>query len=159
MRLLQHKNRPYKEIRAEENKIEVLYPGISECFRAPGDDAALKDIRRKYNADSGYILHISSSDPGIIPRQLSARLEKAYQEAGISQKLIIAGNVDPRACGIEALIAESGLKDRVIFSGYFPEGRSGSWPPCIRRRIYMLTHRFMRVLGFRLPRPWPAGSL
>ncbi|HAH21873.1 MAG TPA: hypothetical protein DCL49_13355, partial [Candidatus Omnitrophica bacterium] len=45
----------------EGNKIQVLYPGVSVCFRAPGDDMTLKDTRRKYNADSGYILHISST--------------------------------------------------------------------------------------------------
>lgn len=114
-----------KKYSAQENKIEVLYPGISECFRAPADETALKDTRRRYNAAGGYVLHISSSDPRDNTPTVIRAFRKACQDPGISQKLIIAGHIDRRACGIERLIAESGLKDRIIFSGYFPESRTG----------------------------------
>lgn len=114
-----------KKYAAEENKIEVLYPGISECFRAPGDDAALKDIRRKYNADSGYILHISSSDPRDNTAAVIRAFGKTHQELGISQKLIIAGNVDPKVSGLEKLILELNLRDRIVFAGYFSENQTG----------------------------------
>ena len=109
----------------EGNKIQVLYPGVSVCFRAPGDDMTLKDTRRKYNADSGYILHISSTDPRDNTAVVIRAFGRARQESEIPQKLIIAGNVDPQASGLERLIAELNLKDRILFTGYFAEKQTG----------------------------------
>src|SRR3990167_2127211 len=102
----------------EGNKIQVLYPGVSVCFRPPGDDMALNDTRRKYNADSGYILHISSTDPRDNTAVVIRAFGRARQESEIPQKLIIAGNVDPQVSGLERLIAELNLKDRILFTGY-----------------------------------------
>ena len=109
----------------EGNKIQVLYPGVSVCFRAPGDDMTLKDTRRKYNADSGYILHISSTDPRDNTAVVIRAFGRARQESEIPQKLIIAGNVDPQVSGLERLIAELNLKDRILFTGYFAENQTG----------------------------------
>lgn len=113
-----------KEYAVKENKVEVLYPGISECFRAPGDDAAQRDTRRKYNAASGYILHISSADPRDNTVTAIRAFGKACRESEIPQKLIIAGNVDPEVSGLEKLILELNLKDRILFAGYFSESRT-----------------------------------
>ena len=109
----------------EGNKIQVLYPGVSVCFCAPGDDMALRETRRKYNADSGYILHISSTDPRDNTAVVIRAFGRARQESEIPQKLIIAGNVDPQVSGLERLIAELNLKDRILFTGYFAEKQTG----------------------------------
>ena len=114
-----------KKYAVEGNKIQVLYPGVSACFHAPGDDMALRDIRLKYNADSGYILHISSTDPRDNTAVVIRAFGRARQESEILQKLIIAGNVDPEGSGFKKLIAELNLEDRVLFTGYFAENQTG----------------------------------
>ena len=114
-----------KKYAVEGNKIQVLYPGVSACFHAPGDDMALRDIRLKYNADSGYILHISSTDPRDNTAVVISAFGRARQESEILQKLIIAGNVDPEGSGFKKLIAELNLEDRVLFTGYFAENQTG----------------------------------
>ena len=114
-----------KKYAVKGDKIQVLYPGVSACFHAPGDDMALRDTRLKYNADSGYILHISSTDPRDNTAVVIRAFGRARQESEILQKLIIAGNVDPEGSGFKKLIAELNLKDRVLFTGYFAEYQVG----------------------------------
>ncbi|MEK6654577.1 MAG: glycosyltransferase, partial [Thermodesulfobacteriota bacterium] len=76
-----------KKYAVQEDKIKVVYPGISDCFRASADDTALIDTRRKYNSAGGYILHISSSDPRDNTPTVIRAFKKASQEAEIPQKL------------------------------------------------------------------------
>lgn len=152
------KNDLIKKYAVNENRIEVLYPGLSECFRPPADDAVLRETRRKYNAAGGYVLHISSSDPRDNTPTLIRAFGKASQEAGIFQKLIIAGNIDPRACGIEALIAESGLKERVIFSGYFPEGRGGELAALYQAADLYVDPSLYEGFGFQVAEALACGA-
>ena len=102
-------------------KIRVLYHAADEQFCAPSNEEDLLNTRKKYNAENGYILHISSMDP----RDNTPVAIRAYQKARsivkIPQKLVIGGNVDPKRMGLDKLITEFNLKGSVIFTGRLPE--------------------------------------
>lgn len=146
-----------KKYAVQEDKIKVLYPGISDCFRVSADETALMAIRRKYNAAGGYILHISSSDPRDNTPTVIRAFKKASQEAGISQKLIIAGNVNPMSSGIEKLIMELNLKDKIIFGGYFPQGRIGELAALYQAADLYVDPSFYEGFGFQVAEAMACG--
>jgi glycosyltransferase involved in cell wall biosynthesis len=104
-----------------EKKIRVLYHAADEQFCTLLDREVLLDTRKKYNAEKGYILHISSLDPRDNTPVVIRAYQKARSAAGITQKLIICGNVDSKRMGLEELITEFNLKDSVIFTGRLPD--------------------------------------
>lgn len=105
----------------DKKKIRVLYLAPDEQFCASNDERDLLNTKKKYNAEAGYVLHISSLDP----RDNTPAVIRAYQRARcaskIPQKLIIGGNVDIKESGLAELIRESNLKNNIIFTGRLPE--------------------------------------
>src|SRR4030042_99040 len=47
---------------AEEKLIRVVYPASDEVFSPANSEKDLLNTRKKYNAETGYIFHVSSSD-------------------------------------------------------------------------------------------------
>ena len=105
----------------DEKKIRVLYHAPDEQFCAPDNKKDLLNTRKKYNAEEGYILHISSLDPRDNTPAVIRAYHKALSESKVSQKLIIGGNVDVKRTGLEKLITELNLKNNIIFTGRLPE--------------------------------------
>jgi glycosyltransferase involved in cell wall biosynthesis len=105
----------------DENKIQVLYLACDEQFCPAKDENSLLVTRKKYNAEAGYVLHISSSDP----RDNTPVVIRAYQrtryESKIPQKLIICGNIGLEEMKFEKLIRELSLKNSIIFTGRLSE--------------------------------------
>lgn len=111
------KNDLIERYNMNEKKIHILYPAGDECFCAAGDEADVLNTRKKYNAEAGYILHISSSDPRDNTPAVISAYERAQRELKIPKKLIICGDVSPGESGLEKLIAELNLKNSIIFTG------------------------------------------
>ncbi len=105
----------------DEKKIQVLYPAADECFRAASDERDALNTRRKYNAEAGYLLHISSSDPRDNTPTVISAYKKTLSELKFPKKLIIGGNVGLKKEGLEKLITELNLKNNVIFTGHLSE--------------------------------------
>ncbi|OGX15723.1 MAG: hypothetical protein A2166_03065 [Omnitrophica WOR_2 bacterium RBG_13_41_10] len=104
-----------------EKKIRVLYHAPDEQFCVANDERVLLNTKKKYNAEAGYILHISSFDPRDNTSAVIRAYHKALKESKFSQKLVIGGNVDPKETGLEKLIAELNLKNSIIFTGRLSE--------------------------------------
>jgi glycosyltransferase involved in cell wall biosynthesis len=104
-----------------EKNIRVSYPAADEQFCAANDEKDLLNTRKKYNAEAGYILHISSSDPRDNTPTVISAYKKALSELKFPKKLIIGGNVDPKNAGLEKLITELNLKNSIIFTGRLSE--------------------------------------
>jgi glycosyltransferase involved in cell wall biosynthesis len=104
-----------------EEKIRVLYHAPDEQFYPDNDENNLLNTRRKYKSEAGYILHISSRDPRDNTPSVIRAYEKVKSKSRIPQKLIICGNVDPEASGLEKFIAELNLKNSIIFTGRLSE--------------------------------------
>lgn len=106
---------------AGRDKIYISYHAADEQFSPSSDEKVLLDTKKRYGAETGYILHISSLDP----RDNTPAVIRAYQRARcaskIPQKLIIGGNIDIKESGLGKLISESNLKNSIIFTGRLEE--------------------------------------
>ena len=100
-----------------EKKIWVIYPAADERFCATDDKDSLFNTRKKYNAEAGYIFHISSSDPRDNTPVVICAYQRAQRNLKIPKKLIIYGDVDPKRMGLNKLITELNLKNNIIFIG------------------------------------------
>jgi glycosyltransferase involved in cell wall biosynthesis len=101
----------------DERKIRVLYHAADDQFCPANNKEDSLNTRKKYNAQDGYILHISSMDPRDNTPVVIQAYQRARCAAKIIQKLVIGGNVDYKKIGLDKLISESNLKDNVIFTG------------------------------------------
>lgn len=105
----------------DEKKIRVLYHAPDEQFYAADNERDLLETRKRYNAQTGYILHISSSDPRDNTPAVIRAYYKAQSVLKTPKKLIICGDFDSQKMGFERLIRELNLKDNIIFTGYVSE--------------------------------------
>lgn len=101
-----------------ENKIQVSYFAADEEFYAQNDKQNLQNIRKKYYAEAGYILHISTSDPRENTPVVIQAFAKALRKLKLPKKLIICGDAKAQETGLNKLIRELDLEDRVIFTGH-----------------------------------------
>lgn len=111
------KNDLIQKYNISEKKIRVLYPSYDEQFCAAGNENDLLKIRKRYNAQAGYIFHISTKDPRDNTVSVIRAYKMAQAKSGIFQKLIIFGDVDYCETGLDRLIAELNLNNNVIFTG------------------------------------------
>ncbi|MDP3732707.1 MAG: glycosyltransferase family 1 protein, partial [Candidatus Omnitrophota bacterium] len=81
----------------------------------------LTELRKKYNADTGYILHISSQDPRDNTPAVIRAYHKTMREPRISQKLVIYGDINPKDSGLDKLVAELELENNVTFIRRFKD--------------------------------------
>lgn len=107
-----------QEYGLEEKKIRLVYPGCDEYFCAAGAAEDLFETRNKYNAKSGYIMHISTTDPRDNTSAVLRAYHRASPELPVYKKLIICGNVERKRNGLNKLIAKLDLEDDVIFTGH-----------------------------------------
>jgi len=105
----------------DEGKIEVLYLAQEKRFEPSADKTAMASTRRRYGADNGYILHISSSDPRDNTAAVILACSKVMDSAVVRRKLIIGGDVGAGRGRLASLIDGLGLKGDVIFTGRLAE--------------------------------------
>lgn len=103
----------------DEKKIRVVYPGCDDSFSPPRNSEKLRETRKKYNSDEGYIFHISSSDPRDNTPVVLRAYKNALAELKIPVKLIIFGDI--RGTGLEAIAQELRLEGKAIFTGRLGE--------------------------------------
>lgn len=109
------KNDLVREYSLDERKIRVVHPGCDESFCMLSDRKKITDIRRKYDAESGYIFHISSRDPRDNTPTVMRAYKNAFTKLNVPKKLVIFGDVDP--VGLQRLAGELELRTQVIFTG------------------------------------------
>ena len=100
-----------------EKKIRVVYPAADECFHTADDEKSLLNTRKRYNAEAGYLLHISSSDPRDNTPAVIRAYQKVHSKLRTPKKLIICGSINPEESGLKKLITELGLENSIIFTG------------------------------------------
>lgn len=105
-------------VKVEEERIRVIYYGVSDSFRPIQDKAAIEGVLSKHGlSGKRYILYVGASEKN---KNLSGLL-KAFAIVRKSKediKLVLAGKIDP---GYRIIMEESkmlGLSDSVIFTGY-----------------------------------------
>lgn len=106
---------------APEEKVEVLYPGVSEEFKPIDDQELLDKVRRMYGLSFPFILSVGT----IEPRKNLVRLIDAYAalraSADVSHKLVIAGRKGWLYEDVFRRVEELSLEKEVIFLGFVAE--------------------------------------
>ena len=112
-----------KYLQVEENKIEVIYPGVSDSFY-PMDSIDRGKIRQKYAGGTRYMLHVGTLEPRKNLEFLIDVYNELLKDKSFSGKLnlVLAGM---RGWGYKNLfrkVEQLGIKDKVFFTEYVPEG-------------------------------------
>lgn len=99
-----------------DRKIMTVPAAISRKFIPDNNSEHTKQVRKRYGASGGYVLHFSSGDP----RDNTVTALRAFSLANISQhiKIILVGNGYLDQDYFAKMISNMGLKERVIFAGY-----------------------------------------
>ncbi len=103
---------------AREDKVKVIYNGVSPHFKPISDQQYLKEIRSKYKLPERFFMFLGNTDPKKnTPNTIRAfaRYCKAY---GTEHKLVI-GDLDPEV--IKQYLAKDGLEEyfeHIHFTGY-----------------------------------------
>ena len=103
-----------------ENKITVLYPGVSSDFRPIIDPAKLRQVRKRYKLGTEpFVLSVGT----LQPRKNHLTLIKAFEIAlGDSEyNLVLAGGKGWSYEEVYDLVESRGLQNRVLFPGFVAE--------------------------------------
>lgn len=104
----------------DPEKVSVIYEAPRPEFRPLNRENCQEQIARKYGVEPPFILYVGR----IQARKNVVRLVEAYWRLlakGLSERLVIVGKQDWRAAEVTAKVAELGLSDRVVFTGYVEE--------------------------------------
>jgi len=107
-------------------RVKVVYLGYDEGFRPGGDPGLLDAVRKKYGLEREFLFYIG----GLDWRKNLPRLLRAYSSIAPKPQLAIAGRqLSQRRASFPdllGLVAELGIRDRVVFLGQVPEGDKAS---------------------------------
>jgi len=104
-----------------EDKISVIYPGISESFKPAKDSTLLQRVLGKYQISSSYVLAVGTLEP----RKNMVRLIKAFSVLKRAKQydgqLVVVGGKGWFYDEIFQAVERLSLKKDVIFTGYVPD--------------------------------------
>jgi glycosyltransferase involved in cell wall biosynthesis len=104
-------------LRADPERIDVIYPGVDSSFTPVTDAVHLAAVRSRFGIHREFILCV-----GIYKlRKNQAGLLRAFQRLladGMQAQLVIAGPMAEGEAILRRLAAELGVADRVIFAGF-----------------------------------------
>ncbi len=98
-------------------RIRVIYRCVSDSYRIAPHEIVEK-VKAKYRLPNKYLLFVGSTEK----RKNLPRLLQAYgilTQRGNPPPLVVVGA--PRFAHSSSLVADLGLQDRVIFTGYIPD--------------------------------------
>ncbi|MTI59429.1 MAG: glycosyltransferase family 4 protein [Firmicutes bacterium] len=97
-----------------DDKIEVIYNGVGECYKSINNQELLDGVKKKYDTGENFILYVGN----IKQHKNIVRLLKAVSRLDRPNKLIIVGKRDNAYDEVLTVIEKEGLNDRVIFTGF-----------------------------------------
>jgi glycosyltransferase involved in cell wall biosynthesis len=74
-----------------EDRIHVVYPGVSERFRPPGNADAKRAARNRFCAGRAYVLHFATGDPRENTKVALASFARAISHTGAEVALLLVG--------------------------------------------------------------------
>lgn len=98
-------------IKPAEEKISVVYQGISEKFYQPSDDSLFEGLKTKYNLPDRYILSLGT----IEQRKNQLNIVKAMVSAKPGLPLVLVGKLTDYAVGIYDFVSKNNMEKEVIF--------------------------------------------
>jgi alpha-1,3-rhamnosyl/mannosyltransferase len=111
------RNEIVRYLRADPERIDVIYPGVDAGFRPVADAAQLAGVRSRFGIEREFILCV-----GIYKlRKNHAGLLRAFRrflEGGTEAQLVIAGPMAEGEAILRRLAAELGIAERMVFTGF-----------------------------------------
>jgi glycosyltransferase involved in cell wall biosynthesis len=104
-------------LRADPEKIDVIYPGVDPVFAPVTDAVQLAAVRSRFGIDREFILCV-----GIYkPRKNHAGLLRAFERllaSGVQAQLVVAGPMAEGEAVLRRLAIELGVAERVVLTGF-----------------------------------------
>jgi len=106
-------------LRAPEEKIEVVPPGIDECFQ-PATEDEKAEVRERYGLPEKFVLFVGNIEPkknleALIKIFFAAKLDKK-----LPHKLVIAGQRGWKCERVFSLVKSLEFEEHVLLPGYVP---------------------------------------
>lgn len=101
-----------------DERVRLVYPGVSPEFRPVGDEAERRVVRERLDAPDGYVLHFSSDDPRdntCVAIEAYARLRRRLPEA---PPLLVPGPVRTQLGAQRAAAERLGVLENVRWLGF-----------------------------------------
>jgi glycosyltransferase involved in cell wall biosynthesis len=103
----------------DQHKIRVIYHGISSPM-ARASDQAIEEVKEKYRLPDRYVLFVGTVQPRKNIARIAAAM-KIVSDAGLPQKLVVAGKPGWLSEDVERTIDQTGRSDLLARIGYVPE--------------------------------------
>lgn len=101
------------------DKIHVIYEGIDERFRVAERDE-VERVRQQYSPERPYLLMVGTLEPRK-NHQAAIHALRVLKREGFPHRLLCVGGKGWLFGKINALVAELGLANDVVFAGYAPD--------------------------------------
>ena len=103
-----------------QQKIHVIYPGVSSRFRPTLDAAEITRVREKYHIASPFFLFVGALEPRKnLPCLLRAfSLFLKASQGGEQYRLVLAGPGGPAFAELQQITHQLGISEQVRFLGY-----------------------------------------
>jgi len=110
-----------KYLHVDENKIQVIYPGVDEVYKKVLNSDEIIAVKNKYNIHGKYLLYLGTLEP----RKNIETIIRAYSCFKKSDKenikLVLAGKKGWLYDNIFKLVKEFDIEDSVIFTDYIDD--------------------------------------
>ena len=107
-----------------DDRITVVYPGVSPQFSVDYAAADLTAVRAEYGIDGPYVLYVGTLQPRKNVERLIEAFALAKRTAGFPERLVLAGRMGWLPEGIMRRLKDLG--EAVTLAGYVPETDLGA---------------------------------
>ncbi len=108
-----------KHFGAPDQRITVVYPGVSPRFYAEYPPADLTAVKAQYGINGRYLLYVGTLQPRKNVERLIEAFAIAKRTAGFPERLVLAGRMGWLPEGIMRRLRDMG--EAVTLAGYVPE--------------------------------------
>jgi glycosyltransferase involved in cell wall biosynthesis len=128
------------------NKVRTIHCGVDVSFKPAPDSTVETQLRARYSLPEKFILYIGTIEPRKNIVRLLRAFARAKRDARLPHRLVLVGARGWRYAQVDRVIAEEGMGEAVIFTGYAPQEELPSWYRAADLFVYPSLYE-----GFGLP--------
>jgi len=107
--------------KAEDDRLDVIYPGVDQSIRKNVDSVKLCEVKRRLGIVSPYLIYtgiykLRKNHAGLL------QAFKTFLDRGGHAQLVIAGPMEDGEEMLRRLAQDLGVADRVVFTGFVEDG-------------------------------------
>ena len=108
-----------KLMKVAPDKIEVIPPGIDECFNVPNEDTK-RQVRERYKLPDRFVLFVGNIEPKKNLEMLIRTFFAVKMDKKLDHKLVIVGQKAWKYQQVFSLIESLNIEEQIIFTDYVP---------------------------------------